>query len=381
MPVHATHAMFPGANHDEQARQDFVRLFKLSVQRDVGSGNRKLYESVVKPDFERRTGRPPKSRRELREAMAASPYNQMWSALLRTSQEMLYDIVGPSIERQLPELLTRAKKFSGKLGSLELDPKLEIPPYHAAVNIHCKPGGYHTELTKDDVFAGAEYDRTVHMYLMGSMGPNNDDFGVSAARWLKAKYPKLAVKRVLDMGCTIGHSTLAWCDEFPEAEIHAIDVAAPCLRYAHARANAMGKTAHFHQMNAEKTSFPDGHFDVVVSHIMMHETSTKALPRIYQECHRLLRAGGVMMHIDARFKTANLFDQYQQEWDAHYNNEPFFGTLHDTDLVKAARDAGFAKDKAFETFIPGHYRPNRGTEHAINEQMTRHYFMLGAQKS
>lgn len=218
------------------------------------------------------------------------------------------------------------------------------------------------------------------MYLMGSMGPNNDDFGVSAARWLKKTHPQLAVRRVLDLGCTIGHSTLAWCDEFPDAEIDAIDVAAPCLRYAHARAVAMGKTAHFHQMNAESTSFPDGYFDVVVSHIMMHETLTKALPRIYGECWRLLKQGGVMMHLDARFNRGNPFDQYQQEWDAHYNNEPFFGTLHDTDLQKVAREAGFAKDKVLETFIPSHYRPKPRTEHAINAQMTRHYFMLAGQK-
>ncbi|MSO64716.1 MAG: hypothetical protein EXQ85_02735 [Alphaproteobacteria bacterium] len=114
MPVHATHPMFPGADHDEQARQDFIRLFKLSVQRDIGAGNRSLYEAKVKPDFQRRYGRAPKDRREVREAMGQDPYNQMWSALLCTSQEMLYDTVGPSIERQLPDLLKKAKKYSGK---------------------------------------------------------------------------------------------------------------------------------------------------------------------------------------------------------------------------------------------------------------------------
>lgn len=380
MPIHATHPMFPDANHDEQARQDFIRLFKLSVQRDIGTGNRRLYEAKVKPDFARRTGRAPKSRREVRQAMSQEPYNQMWSALLRTSQEMLYDTVGPSIERQLPDLISKARAYGDRHGTLSLDASVAVPPYHAAVNIHCKPGGYHTELTQDDLFAGAEYDRTVHMYLMGAMGPNNDDVGRSAALWVKQRYPGLKVGKVLDMGCTIGHSTLAWCDVFPDAEIHALDVAAPCLRYAHARAGAMGKPAHFHQMNAEKTAFEAGSFDVVVSHLMMHETSSQALPRIFKECHRLLKPGGLMLHVDARNVTGEPFDQYQQEWDAHYNNEPFFGTLHDTDLQKLSRDAGFATDRIFELWIPSHYKPRSGTEHHINSAMRGDYFMSGAQK-
>ena len=379
MPVHATHQMFPDAQHDEQARQDFVRMFKLKVQSEIGPGNRQLYERKVRPAFERSHQRSPKSRSELRKAMGEEPYNKMWSALLRTSQELLYESVGPSVERQLPELQARAKRLDRKLGTLNLDPSLKIPSYHAAVNIHCKPGGYHSELHgEQDLFAGAEYDRTVHMYLMGSMGPNNDDFGKSAARWLKKAHPEIKVRRVLDMGCTIGHSTLAWCDEFPDAEIHAIDVAAPCLRYAHARAEAMGKKVHFHQMNAERTDFEAGSFDVVISHIMMHETSSKALPKIYKECHRLLRKGGIMMHLDARFVSDNVYDQYQQEWDAHFNNEPFFGTLCDTDLIKAARDAGFAAKDVLETMIPSHYRPRQGLEAHINEAMKGDYYMLAA---
>ena len=208
MPVHATHDMFPDAHHDEQARQDFVRMFKLQVQGAFGPGNRVLYEKKVKPAFERATQRPPKSRSEVRKAMGHEPYNKMWSALLRTSQELLYESVGPSVERQLPALQRRAKAYAGRRCTLTLDPALKIPSYHAAVNIHCKPGGYHAELHNDgDIYAGAEYDRTVHMYLMGAMGPNNDDFGRSAAKWLQRNHPEMSVDRVLDMGCTIGHST------------------------------------------------------------------------------------------------------------------------------------------------------------------------------
>ena len=51
--------------------------------------------------------------------------------------------------------------------------------------------------------------------------------------------------RILDLGCGVGHGTLPYADAFPEAELHAIDVAQPMLRYAFGRANAMGKSVHF----------------------------------------------------------------------------------------------------------------------------------------
>ena len=71
--------------------------------------------------------------------------------MLRTSQEMLYETVRPSIERQLPELISKGKKnFSGKLGSVNINSSLKMPPYHTAVDIHSKPGAYHTEIVEKD---------------------------------------------------------------------------------------------------------------------------------------------------------------------------------------------------------------------------------------
>ena len=64
----------------------------------------------------------------------------------------------------------------------------------------------------------------------------------------------------------------------------ALTLARPVVRYAHARAAAMGQEVNFAQMNAEETTFEDGYFDLAVSHILLHETSGKAMPRIFAEC-------------------------------------------------------------------------------------------------
>ena len=54
----------------------------------------------------------------------------------------------------------------------------------------------------------------------------------------------------------------------------------------------MGAAIHFSQQNAEKTDFADGSFDLIVSHIFLHETSRTAVDNILAECRRLLKPGG-----------------------------------------------------------------------------------------
>lgn len=378
MPINDTHSMFPEAVHDEQSRQHFIRSLKVHISEDVMPGNTLLYKNRVLPSFKSKKGRDPISRKELRDALAKEPYNKVWSAMLRTSQEMLYETVRPSIERQLPELINRAKhKFSGNHGSVRLNPELKIPRYHTAVDIHSKPGAYHTEVVEeDDITAGAEYDRTIHLYFMGQAGPNNDDMGRSSSEWLKKKFKNFKPKRILDMGCTVGHATLPYADAFPKSIVYAIDVAAPCVRYAHHRAEALGKAVHFSQQNAESTDFDDGYFDLIVSHLMMHETSSKAIRNIYSECFRLLSKGGIMMHVDV-VGQKDTYSKYFTEWNAHYNAEPYLGTIQDEDFRSITSSAGFNLKAYFEGDAPSVYstRKDRGEGKGFGS-----YHFVGARK-
>ena len=351
-----SHDMFPDANHDEQSQQAFLRSFMMHIYEKVMPGNDVLYKSKITPRFEKELGRPPETRKEVREALNEEPYNQMWSSLMRTSQEMMYHTVRPSIERQMPALKERAQRLDNAAGSLALDPQLEIPEYHSHADIHCKPGGYHTKTDEGDFLAGAEFDRTVAVYFHGKTGPLADDMGLSLATWIKDNYPELDPKSILDLGCTIGHSSVPYLELFPDAEMHALDVAAPCLEYGHYRAKALGKAVHFSQQNAEKTNFPDGSFDLIVSHILMHETSHKALKNIIDECHRLLKPGGVMIHMDV-VGAPDPFGQYLCEWNAHYNNEPYMGGLQDEDLAGLYESAGFPPENFFMEQIESVHLP------------------------
>ncbi|MAR79116.1 MAG: methyltransferase type 12 [Rhodospirillaceae bacterium] len=349
------HPMFATPDHDESSREKFVKEMMIHVSTDLMAGKKKLYQSVVKPKFVNSFKREPNNRHEIRNHMEKEWFNQAWGSLRRTTQEMMFDSIGESVERQNEKLIKKSRVVTNKTnsrrqGSLKLNNDLQIPKYHTAVDIHCKPGGYHTELCENDLFAGAEYDRSYNLFAMGASGPLNDDMGRSVANFVKNKYQKFKPLRILEMGCTVGHSTLPYHNYFPDAEIFAIDVAAPCLRYAYARAESLGVPIHWSQQNAENTNFQDSSFDLIVSHILFHETSNKALRNIISECYRLLSDGGIMAHFDAP-QYEDMPDPYDHtlgDWSTHYNAEPFWGTFHDQDLCKIMQDSGFENQRIFK---------------------------------
>jgi SAM-dependent methyltransferase len=346
------HDALPTTTSDERARQEFAKSLKQFIQQDLLPGVGAIYGARAAPQFEKDTGHPPQDRRDIRRAMVVDGYFQNYAAINRVSQELLWDSVIDSIERD-HDALTEALEDCSKRnpGALEIPDSFTTPGYITALDIHCMPGGYAGHDGQGSIDLGALYDRGVYLYTMGYTGPLNDDMGRSVCNYIKRNYPDFKPRRILDMGCTVGHSTLPYADAFPDAELWGIDVAGPQVRYAHARAGALGKAVNFAQMNAEGTDFEDGSFDLVVSHILLHETSARAMPRIFKECHRLLAPGGLMIHADLPpFLKMDDFSQFILDNETWYNNEPFWGAMREMDQEQLAEDAGFDRAKvSFDT--------------------------------
>ena len=347
------HGIMAQANHDENAREDFVAAMYYHVQSDLFPGNKIAYEANALPRFTRAHNRPPETRHEIRREMEQEPAFQWWSAMRRTTQEMKQATGEELVARQIPELLEKSKVRGKTKGSMRLDPDLKIPRYLTEIDFHCQPGGYFAERTEDDITPAAIYDPGVYVLTKGFMGPYCEAAGATAINYLKREHADFSPRKILDMGCSVGHSTLPYCDAYPDAEIHAIDASAPMVRYAHARAESLNQTVHFSQQNAEFTDYPDKSFDLVLSHIVLHETSRSALANIVKECKRLLRPGGMMLHLEQRQHYGmDAFEQFYYDWDTLNNNEPFWGTLHDMKLEDVAVGAGFERDKVIETMQP-----------------------------
>ncbi len=342
------HAVFPELTHDEHARYNFLANLNKHISQVILPANKLAFEQRVAPAFEAENGRKITDRKELKAAIKREPMYQTWSALRRSTMEMRQQAGRSIVLRQAHELAEKVKALNAaKPQSLRLNPRLKIPHYITIMDNHCMPGSYHTEFFEGDVSPAANYDTGLFVTTAGGLGKLTDGGGKAISSWVRTNYPDFTPKRILDIGCGMGHNTLPLAIAFPDAEVIGIDVGAPLIRYAHARAVALGiDNVQFMQMDAQFNDFDTASFDWVQTTMFLHETSNKAMFGIIKEIYRLLRNGGLTLHIEQPQYTPDmsLFEQFMRDWDAFHNNEPFWGAMHDVDMHDWMASAGFKKE-------------------------------------
>jgi SAM-dependent methyltransferase len=251
--------------------------------------------------------------------------------------------------RQAESLAARARDLTEGDDRLALNPEIEIPRYVSAVDHHCMPGSYHTEQFPGDVSNAASYDHAIFATTGGLLGRYSDGGGHAVVKWVRDHLPNLKPRRIIEIGATLGHSLLPIARAFPDAEVIAIDLGAPMLRYGLARAKSLGiDNIRFVQADgADLSMFEDRSADWVQTTMFLHELSTVSLRAIFRESHRLLRPDGIVLHVEQPQYVADmpLFEQAMRDWDAFYNNEPFWSRLHEIDLDAEMIAAGFSPDR------------------------------------
>lgn len=341
------HPESPDVKPEDLSRLRFVADFRTQLH-GLARGNRAAYEAEVAP--QQPAGGSREARRaHLREAMEKQPFYRAWSTMLRSSQDLMWRYTGHAVDADQDRMALALKSMSNVAeGSVTVDPTVVAPGYLVDADVHRMPGGYAAESQEEDLRAGALYDLGGAIYQLGignkTGGLLNDSRGRTLIAHLNARFPDFRPDRILDMGCGVGHNTVPLAAAFPDAETIGIDIGAAQLRYAHLRAEGLGHTVHFIQDNAERTRFADASFDLVVSQIVLHETSPEAAARIVAESRRLLRPGGVAVHIEVplRSEGADEFQQFMWLWEEYYNAEPNMAFVVDADLVAIAKQAGLA---------------------------------------
>ncbi len=344
------HDVFPETTHDETARFNFIANLNQHLA-TISAGNKTIYDKRVKPNFQNENGRDFKNRHEVHRALKKDPYWQTWSALRRNTMEMRQQAGRSVVLRQINELNEKAAQLNEGKSSLQLNTEIKSPRYASAVDIHCQVGGYHTELGEGDVSVGANYDSGIFVTTTGGVGPGIDGGGRAVASAVKQKFPDFKPKRILDVGCTIGHNVLPIAQAYPEAEVIAIDAGAPVLRYGHARAKSLGiDNVNFIQADVENLEYEDGYFDWIQTTMFLHELSSKAIKRIMSEIGRMLQPGGLMLHVEQPNYTSDmdLLEQAIRDWDCWYNNEPFWSKMHGMDTKEIMRMGGFTNENYME---------------------------------
>lgn len=343
------HAVFPQTSHDEIERINFLAQMNRHLAARVVPGVKAAYDARAAPRFEAEQGRPIANRHEARKALLKDPAFQTWSALRRMTMEQRQQAGRWTAIRQRERLARLAAELTDGDDRLRLDPSLAIPRYVAAVDHHCMPGSYHQEAFPGDVTNGANYDHAGFVTTSGLLGKYSDGGGHAVARWVKRNLPDFKPRTILEIGGTVGHSSLPLAQAFPEAAMTVVDLGAPVLRYGLARAKSLGvDNIRFVQASGEDLSmFADASFDWIQTTMFLHELSSTALRNIFAETRRLVRPGGIVLHVEQPQYAPDmpLFEQAMRDWDAFYNNEPFWSRMHEMDLDAAMLAAGFEQDK------------------------------------
>ena len=351
MTVELQHPMKPALTPDETARGRFVSGIRSLILNELAADMKDAYDRRAAPAYRKAHGRDPASSREAHEALRGDPAFNIYSAMRVQAQKMVWASVAGSVEREAGRLEEEAGRVRDGEGSLTLDPALEVPRNVHAIDVHLMPGSY--TRGADGLEAGAVYDRGLAVFSMGLMGANLDDIGLSMSQYIRQRFPDFAPRRILDTGCTIGHNTLPWKQAYPDAEVIAIDAAPGPLAYGSARARMQGQAVHFRQMCADALAFEDESFDVVWSSMFLHELSKKQRAAAFDEAFRVLRPGGLMVHMELPPNAQmGAFEAFYLDWDSYYNNEPYYKGYRDEVPRDLCARAGFAGSDFFEFVVP-----------------------------
>ncbi len=344
-----SHELALEPTRDEQSRQGFVAALRSHVLGDMAETMRQRYFDRYESAGNVATDGP-----AVHDRMQGDSYFRFYSSLRYNAQEMVFRSVTPMIDRNLDALNDNAAALRKDRGN---DPHLaadfSVPDSVAKIDVHLAPGSYHTEYADDDVAAGAIYDNSINVFAFNQMGRNNDDIGHTMANYVRHKFPNFTPERILDCGCTIGHNTLPWKQTFPQANVEAIDVSAPLLRYAAARAASMGVDVSFKQMNATQLDYPDNSFDVVFSSMFLHELPLRDIRAYLREAHRVLRPDGLLLTMELPpNQSLEPYEQFYLDWDCYYNKEPFYKPFRDQDYRELCTAAGVPGAKFFDFAAP-----------------------------
>ncbi|HEY9872323.1 MAG TPA: methyltransferase domain-containing protein [Candidatus Obscuribacterales bacterium] len=183
------------------------------------------------------------------------------------------------------------------------DPNLTIPAYYSSQNFHGIENGYLNPR------AAVSYDPITQYALP----PNETWVRQSLIDAIGGK-----PRRILDLGCGTGSTTLMLKQAFPEAEVIGLDLSPYMLFMADYKAKKAGLNIGWRHANAEQTNFPDTSFDLVTASLLFHETPPAVAQSILRESFRLLKAGGEVVILDGSQKTLR-----QVQWLHDIFEEPY----------------------------------------------------------
>ncbi|WP_448571569.1 class I SAM-dependent methyltransferase [Trichothermofontia sp.] len=160
-----------------------------------------------------------------------------------------------------------------------------------------------------------------------------------------AAYGPAEVRDILDVGCSIGISTLALHRFYAQRQTLpprtvGLDLSPYMLAVAKVR-DTQGEIATWLHAQAEATGLPDASFDLITLQFLTHELPHAATQAILQEGLRLLRSGGYLAIVDNNPQSPVIQNLPPVLFTLMKSTEPWSDEYYTLDLEALLATVGF----------------------------------------
>jgi ubiquinone/menaquinone biosynthesis C-methylase UbiE len=184
---------------------------------------------------------------------------------------------------------------------------------------------------------------SVHAKIFAETGKTGD-------RQLRQSYHQIlqenilnAPQEIVDIGCSVGMSTVAMQSVYPQAQITGVDLSPYFLTVANYRYGVENiKWVH---AAAEQTDLPAASYDLVSLFLICHELPQTASLEIFQEARRLLKPGGHIAIMDMN-PASEIYSQMPPYiLTLLKSTEPYLDQYFSLDIDLALQTTGFESIK------------------------------------
>lgn len=303
--------------------------------RNVFPRLRQEYERAVAEHGE------PKTQAEAEPIVQALPSAGYFQWLHRYVQDCTWSICRSVAAERMAAIEDAMAPRAGDLGTLQLAKDFAYPGYYQ-FDFHRQEGG----IWRDR--AGAA------IYLLGArivhVGRNtnfqlHDQFAEDIPL-------DRTPERIVDLGCGFGKTTFSLKKRWPSADVHGIDLAAPCLELGRRLATDRGLEINWRQADMEMLPDADNSADLATITMVLHEMPAEAVRNTLSEALRVLKPGGLLVFLENRH-LGDPFHDMLRKWYSEIIDEPYGHPFRDLDILGECRAAGFAEAEQRKWYLAG----------------------------